>query len=513
MARAIVERLVLEGALVLTSPLSVGGGEETWICDVPVALNGAGDVVIPGTSIAGALRSWFDGGVERKDDAFRTVWGFIKDDSSGGASHLVFHDAVMESGILEMRDHVGIDRVEGRAADNIKFDRQSVARGARFRFRLSADVPANEIGERVKDAMLHIRDILSAGTIHLGGATTRGYGAVKLEGATLGSISLRNRAEFLAALAGSVAQVNDLAPAQPVESRARLVIRIRWTAVGPVMIKASEEGLEIKIVPLTTEVDGKQIPIIPGSSIKGVMRAMAERIMATVCKIDQPTGSGGLRFRQMMGEDFKSSDRLVTALFGAASEDAEPGQTVRRRGKAALGFSDARAKESGIPSKTWRQVTDEMGGIKSLREHGRREMHVAIDRFTAAPADGKLFSSLSLIGMQYTDMKIELSPERLSVLDAKEQAAALALLLLVLREMADGQVPIGSGSTRGHGMISVDGLSFSLEGSTDNAAIAELAGLAWEDFLKFVDGQDMSSRINAIVKGWRDYINPVRDVA
>lgn len=512
MARAIVERLTLEGSLVLTSPLSLGGGEDTWACDIPIARNGAGDVVIPGTSIAGALRSWLEAGGDHKDDAFRTVWGFIKDDSSGGASHLVFHDAAMESGNLMMRDHVGIDRVEGRAADNIKFDRQSVARGGRFRFRLSADVPADDMGLRVRDAVLHIRDVLSAGMIHLGGATTRGYGAVKLEGAKLSSISLGNRAAFLKALSGSVDQVNDLIPTQPLESPARLVIRIRWTPVGPIMVKASEEGTKIKIVPLTTEMDGKQIPFIPGSSIKGVMRSMAERIMATVCSIDQPKTSGGLRFRQMMGEDLKSSDRLVTALFGAASEDAGSGKTGRRRGKAALVFSDARLK-TGIPSQMWRRVIDDEGGIRLLREHGRRDAHVAIDRFTAAPADGKLFSSLSLLGLPYTDIRIVLAPERLSVLDEKEQAAALALLLLVLREMADGQVPIGSGSTRGHGAISMENLAFSLEGSTDSAALAELSGLVWEEFQKFVQGEDVSSRIATIAEGWKGYINPARTIA
>lgn len=513
MARKIVERLVLEGTLVLTSPLSLGGGEETWVCDIPVARNGAGHIVIPGTSIAGAVRSWFETGGEREDQSFRAVWGYIGKDSSGAASHLVFHDAVMESGTLEMRDHVGIDRVEGRAADNIKFDRQSVTRGARFRFRLSADIPAGDTAAPVRDAVLHIRDVLAAGTIRLGGATTRGYGAVKLEAAALSSISLGNRNAFLAALAGSVTNLNDLSPEKPLERLGRLNIRIRWSPVGPIMVKASEEGFEIKILPLTTESDGKQIPFIPGSSIKGVMRSMAERIMATVCAIEPPKTSGGVRFRQMMGEDLASSNPLVTALFGTASEDVRTGPKRPRRGKAALTFSDVRVKGSGIPSNIWRQVIDEEAGIQHLGTRGRRQTNVAIDRFTAAPADKKLFSSLSLLGLHYTDIRIEVSLQRLSVLDQNEQAAALALLLLVLREMADGQVPIGSGSTRGFGAISVDELEVSLEGGADHAALAELSTLDWAAFSAFVAGEDISARIGTIITSWKNYLDRQRTAA
>jgi CRISPR/Cas system CSM-associated protein Csm3 (group 7 of RAMP superfamily) len=58
MARNIYCRLILTGLLKLNSPLHVGGFGEAVDTDMPLAQNGAGDLYIPGTSLAGTLREY-----------------------------------------------------------------------------------------------------------------------------------------------------------------------------------------------------------------------------------------------------------------------------------------------------------------------------------------------------------------------------------------------------------------------------------------------------------------------
>ena len=55
-------RVEITGTLRAEAPIHVGGGDRGALVDAPVLIDGAGRPLIPGTSLAGVLRSALGGG-------------------------------------------------------------------------------------------------------------------------------------------------------------------------------------------------------------------------------------------------------------------------------------------------------------------------------------------------------------------------------------------------------------------------------------------------------------------
>ena len=143
MARKTSYTLELTGELVAVTPLHIGGADTGDTVDMPFARDGAGNLYIPGTSLAGAIRAW-EGMADVSDD----LWGYAgKSDLEDHASHLIFDDAPLRidagdgGAATELWHGIGIDRHSGATATGIKFDREVLPRGSRFGFRLQLEVP------------------------------------------------------------------------------------------------------------------------------------------------------------------------------------------------------------------------------------------------------------------------------------------------------------------------------------------------------------------------------------
>src|SRR4051812_23729086 len=89
MAREISSRFRLAGTLVAKTPSHVGGYGDDVDTDLPLARDGRGDLYVPGTSLAGALRQWCDRAFGA--EFVRRHWGFQKDDD-GHASSIIVED-------------------------------------------------------------------------------------------------------------------------------------------------------------------------------------------------------------------------------------------------------------------------------------------------------------------------------------------------------------------------------------------------------------------------------------
>ncbi|WP_198532734.1 hypothetical protein, partial [Carbonactinospora thermoautotrophica] len=170
----------------------------------------------------------------------------------------------------------------------------------------------------------------------------------------------------------------------------------------------------------------------------------------------------------------------VRALFGAApaprarDTTSNPASEEDSRGVGAVAVDDCFATSS-IPAEVWNavycvpgddpQAAGEPQGLdpgarEELARYGLEQAdHVAIDRWTGGAAEGRLYSVLEPHGLAWEPITLTVDLDRLARHRDVSADAALALLLLVLRDLKAGRVPLGYATNRGLGDITVDAVT------------------------------------------------------
>ncbi len=468
MAREIHSRIHLSGTLLAQTPLHVGGQGGDVDTDLPLARNGMGQLYVPGTSVAGALREHcqrlFD---ESFTDRF---WGYQTNDE-GHASSVVIEDVVIdhaEDVVVEIRDGVGIDRQWGVAAEHIKYDRAILPRGTRMRLNLAVDVDKRENRSASLAMMASLKAAMEQGLVKLGAAKTRGLGLVRLEGGQLternfgtrqGILSILRQREGIPLTPDELDQAQKAHPSRPLP---RLGFVIRWRSVGPLMVKSGFDGIAVDMLPLTSGVDGQVAVVLPGSSMKGAVRSQAERIIRTLldrdvsrvndpkqrflkdCELPLINDLFGQRGQEMLEDESQKwlpglGALRVNDCFGTQHLDTAQWQAVQ----AAQSDSDLRNALDATGLQSWNQG-----------------YHAAVDRWTGAAADSMLYSVLEPHSVEWEPLVIEIDLQRLQDDDWQ---VALALMLLLVRDLSQQRLPIGFGTHRGMGTVRVDAVEFAVQ--------------------------------------------------
>lgn len=506
MARRIEKRLRISGELVACTPLHVGGRSDDVDSDLPLARDGQGRCYVPGTSVAGALREWCRAVWD--DSLVLATWGF-QEGSAGWASAVVVEDAVIPaSAPVELRDGVGIDRIWGCAADHMKYDRAILPRGTVVPLALTV-----ELAERTGDVRQMFGDLLAAlerGEVSFGAARTRGLGRLKLRTNFRVNEETFNTREGLFAILAGTAPVVELSSSG--RARPRLEITIDWRPRGPLMVKSGVDGLGVDMLPLLSGCDGAFAPVLPGSSVKGALRAQAERIVRTLRGLQaDPALEAKRRFLAHLRVP------LVEELFGSPGRSkSESGSDHAALGLGALAVDDCYARTMRIPPGCWdRIVAAEPNAKEGDAESAlRRELddprvgltqwtagyHVAVDRWTGGAADGFLYTVLEPHGVEWEPLCLRLDPGRLKRLECEYEA--VALLLFVLRDLAASRLPLGFATHRGMGALDVTAIRFTAVNC--GTPINELNGVTLE-------GGDLSGLPEAFVacvsQHWQEWLD------
>ncbi|MFI7531467.1 RAMP superfamily CRISPR-associated protein [Nocardia salmonicida] len=513
-------RYTLRGTLVADSALHVGGYGPATTVDLVQVRDGLGRVVLPGTSLAGVIRhalldddpAWWGTHLSGGEDS----------DRDAVASAITVADApAIGDATLAVRDGVGIDRATGTAARRHLYTRDVVTAGTTFTFCLHIEVtdPARDRAAREQAAAIYA--LLVAG-ITIGGAGTRGLGKIRLTDPVLRREDFTTAAGLFAALETGGEPVVAEPAAAP---HAILRITAAWRALGPVMSKVADAGTEAAAFPAVAQ-DATGIRLlIPGSSVKGTLRAHAERIVATL--VDPPPPPPGLLDQLACTAALPA----IGELFGAAG-DVASGNPGRR------GLLSVRDITSTVvlPARQWRRLRSPSVGGK--REQGRRAFadavaalnaitepqglwfdiaaRNAIDRWTGAAADGALFTAVEPYAVgphretAWTALELELDIARARRTQAPVDAM-IALLVLVLRDFAEGWIPLGFGTTRGLGSVRADPTAIRFDyigppGNDDH--LAALHGRTLREVL------DDSTIADPLEKAWHTIISsadrPVR---
>jgi CRISPR/Cas system CSM-associated protein Csm3 (group 7 of RAMP superfamily) len=480
----------VRGVLTCLTAVHVGGWDASAFADLAVARDGLDQPVIPGTSIAGALRAWLASLTDPASTGTGRTPRFVVSDlfgwlepggERGGVARIRVDDAQLLDAAVEplVRDGVGIDRRTGAAAAGFLFEREVLPAGTRFGFRLVADEPTAG-DEKVAAAVEALVAGLRAGRVSLGAARTRGLGQVRLEDVHTRTVDLSGRDSLTAWLAGGLPW-HTAGPVDDPSSGAgaadgQLEIEISWTPVTATMVKDSIEGALVDTLPLTeTSADGTVRLLLPGSSLKGVLRAHAERIVRTL------TGQDAAESLRVV----LATERLpgVATLFGWAGDQRHDD----RAGAGAAGWrgvlvvADCHGT-AAVPAEDWNDVLtvhppkdgDRDAERSALRERLDRLNpvmslrivdHVAVDRWTGGAAENLLFSVLEPRAAAWEPIRLRVDVARFAhQLQDRDGHLAMALLLLVLRDLADGWLTLGFGGARGRGHIGVDQVRFAGSG-------------------------------------------------
>lgn len=435
-------RCTYELGMTVASALHVGTGRGDALVDDTVARDLSGRPIVPGTTLAGLLRAL---SARMGPGREERLWG-----STEGASPVLVDDAVIDLGGrgIGTRAGIAIDRHTGAVAHGALYEHAVVPAGARLTVRLETD------DQELESDLLDLLGAVRSHGLRVGRATTRGMGRLVADTqVAVSRLDLGDAADLVQVVRGRTGRLERVS-LFPRSLPGLTDVSIEWTGQLPVLSRDPRPAGQVDALPLLVEAvdpDGAATGhrlALPGSSIKGALRAHAERIVRTV---------GG----SAEGQEVP----FVDLLFGSAKADgsgrrgavhADDCLSSGRVDPEALAALDPLAADSRVAVTT----ADGRPAGEILVAH-----HVAIDRWTGGAADRRLFDVAEARGVEWGPIRISIDETLLhrrlagdtQVPDGTEDAglAAAGLLLLVIEDLAMGRVPLGGLVTRGRGSVVV----------------------------------------------------------
>lgn len=464
-------RIEISGTFEAQSPLHIGGHAKGDIVDAPLVTDGLGRYLIPGTSLAGLLRS--------KVDSEGGAWGSAGDtDQDAWPSKVTVFDAYetekqhqlseKPSGTASkhvasfVQDHVSIDSKYGVAKKTALYSMEYLPSGTTFRVRIVLSGEDHEKTE-LKALAYSLVGLMKDG-VSVGAKTTNGNGLVKLVDEDI-RIADFSAASIIAALTGGESlpiAPDDIAREANLEQHG-CQISFTLTPVEPLYSAIEISGSVFDSIPFVMPIatnDGEKIRIaVPGSSIKGTLRHHAERIERTA--------------KLNFADNSSDACEVAMSLFGYIDAECQAEGRTSPAAKGAVTVGSL-LSEAEISRTKWDAIVDAENDTAAMRkivefnkefnEAIRRDRvflklqsRNAIDRFSGAVVDGALFTALE-VTCNFQPLVIDIDVFELAKrcdFNSEKVAAALTLLLLVLRDLEEGMIRFGTSTNRGFGSFRV----------------------------------------------------------
>jgi CRISPR/Cas system CSM-associated protein Csm3 (group 7 of RAMP superfamily) len=512
MARHDTIRIAARGRLRAVTGILIGGSADDEF-DVTPQIDGAGRFTIPGSSLAGVLRHHASNSIGAGQETIDHLFGTVRSEDVGSASRLIVHDLVItadSSGTTTRRDAVGIDRRSGTAADHIKFDQLVLDPGNEFDLSLHADFDESDSRHESAIALLDsLLGELAAGRIRIGRGTTRSLGRVRLSGEQR-VFSLTNRNDVIA-----LSQIDrpiesdptwtKIAESSGCASQNRLELRIEWSAETPVFSAESVQNGSVDVIPriaVVSTTKGAELKLVlPGTSVKGILRSEFEYVIRSLRGTDAPEEFGD-----------QLQDPLIVGLFGSPKrKSALSIDDIRSRAVAELEGPEAATRLR----ETWRSLVSNRGKddesrlpdlrdrLKDLGPRATENLvptaHVAINRWTSAPVDGALFSALEPHGLKWQPILVSIDLDRIG--EPWSMEAFCAVLLIVIDRFTRGEVPLGFGAMRGYGSIGIKSVAIECAAELPppvKAALSVISKWSEGELLSMLDDDSRSTLAAAL---------------
>lgn len=410
-SRKINRRFVITGKLVLDTPASFSNGDTngTEIVILEDALEGK--PLLPGASLAGALRHYLLTREEgyRTDNAGKLTTALFGEALDDGAQHMesrvIVNDALGE-GKLARREGVKIAGDTRTADEGMLFSTQVWEAETSFDLRFELILYEDDEDDLI-DAFAASLHALKEGEIPLGGRKQRGYGHLHVDDWRVCCYELTNPVALSAWLFDELFSDNSqdfFAGAGNLGDKRQFVrIEATFQICDSILIRAPSDVAD------NEHLTSNQQPVLSGTSLAGALRARALRIANTV--------------NPLYGET------IVNDLFGkhGGAGDTED-----------LTASRVVVEEHAIE-----------GGVFDYIQN-----RVKIDRFTGGAFETALFSERPLFAGDDTRVQVKLElrypdgGEKHLLLDAQT-----GLLLLVLKDLWTEDLPLGGEASIGRGRL------------------------------------------------------------
>jgi CRISPR/Cas system CSM-associated protein Csm3 (group 7 of RAMP superfamily) len=456
-----------------TGPLRVGSGMMSELTDAEPRRRADGQLIIPGTSIAGALR----GAVERlifKPDstepkcllytqgtiqpnakepckcAVCRLFGNVVPVDDAMASKVWVHDVCLPlDAVVRIVDGVAIDRSRRSAADARKYDYVEIRPGVTFWIDVRAEHRADidPLTEKEKEWLGAALCLLATGEIPLGGHAARGAGRLECLAATIRSRDLRDPEQLLAATIRDELDATQLDaeaddPVWPGREAARLdEFPGRSLAFGDrisITFRLAPDGRHGETYLVSDPVEallsgydraprgGPKAAELPAASLRGALRSGAERILRTI--------ADHAKLRPSICDPSSSSCRCPI----------DPATGRKRQDESWCCLACRVFGNVDLASRLAVSVR-----MEDVRSRPAPFDHLAIDRFTGGSRDRLKFDAMAALGGSF---HVTLTLDRLSKDDTSWM---LGLLALMLQDLHQGRITVGHGASKGHGVFRI----------------------------------------------------------
>lgn len=393
--------------LMLTSPAAVSSGED-YYSDADVLRNGNGEVFIPGTSVAGAFRSY----LEKNEDCER-LFGYSRQDK-GLMSAVYISDLYFEEEkgpAVTLRDRVKL--LDNKTVEN-KFDQEILETGASGILYLEYVIRKEQENIECDKLVASLLRGMQKGEIRFGSDKNRGYGRVSIldvyerefaAGDGDGWLSFqRMPREDLGKYRHLTYKEWEKANPGAADQYVHMTVPLRQKGGISIRTYSAEPGkADYKHITCNGE------PVIPGSSWNGAIRWDARSILKEA--------------------GVENAEDVIRAWFGY----------VRQKGE-----------RKAYKEDSWQSQV--VVGESILRDGTMLPMtRNKISCFDSSTVNGALYSEIS-----YVEGKTEL--ELMVRKDASGEYKAVAgLLYLVIRDIQKGYLAVGGQTAVGRGIFEADG--------------------------------------------------------
>jgi len=465
MTHRYIARIILEAK----TPLFVGSGRQSLLTDALVQKDAYGFPMIPGTALTGVLRHALEDGSSEKgwDDFF----GF-QDRNEGVGSKVRISSAylILKGGKianknnwqqmqeefpyfneLPARQHVRIDD-KGTAEKGGLFNNEVVYAGCRFVFEIELRSDGNDEDKNKWNALLRQ---LSSPSFRVGQGTRNGYGHLAVHECRVKTFDLTQESDFEAYLNYNpdFNECNDIlnseSPGGGTGGKTITHFQLKLKPDDFFLFGAGAGDDDVDNVPVTEkkisydeagtiQLSENEYFLIPASSVKG---ALAHRTAFHYNRLKERYVD---KLEPVLGMDIMrelytgAGNKAVNELFGLGGGfkwSEKVGKRIKEGNFDYECFGDARRGKVIIDD-----IFIEKADTKIFN-------HVAIDRFTAGALKGQgaLFSE-KVVAAPDSDITIDVFVE-----DASYEEKIYEALKKALSDIANGLLPLGGMTTKGHG--------------------------------------------------------------